>query len=64
MANNNSGIALGLIMTAGVAVVALMKLTPKENRLVVSFHQNPDGTCTYTYTDGSIETGDCISPPS
>lgn len=60
----DASIGLGLILTAGVAVVALLKMTPKENRLVVSFKQNPDGSCTYTYTDGSVETGNCIAPPS
>ena len=56
-------IGLGLIMTAGVAVVALMAQNKSTGRLVLTWRKNPDGTCTYTYDDGSQETAVCSEAP-
>jgi hypothetical protein len=57
-------IGLGLIMTAGVAVMALMVIHKPIGRLVLTWRKNPDGTCTYTYDDGSQETGVCTEAPA
>ncbi len=50
-------------MTAGVAVVALMAQNKPTGRLVLTWRKNPDGTCTYTYDDGSQETAVCSEAP-
>lgn len=57
---------LGLLMVGslGAALVAFSKMTPKDNRLVTAFVRNPDGSCTYTFDDGSIEIGSCAGPTS
>lgn len=56
-------IGLGLVMTAGVMVVALMAQNKATGRLVLTWRKNEDGSCTYTYDDGSQETAVCSEAP-
>lgn len=60
---NDRSIALGLVMTAGVAVMALMVINKPVGRLVLTWRKNADGSCTYTYDDGSQETAVCTEAP-
>lgn len=56
-------LGLAMVVTAGIALVAFAKTRPKENRLVLTWKKNSDGTCTFTYDDGSQFTGVCTEPP-
>lgn len=53
-----------MVGSLGAALVAFSKMIPKDNRLVTAFIRNPDGSCTYTFDDGSIEIGSCAGPES
>jgi hypothetical protein len=57
------GIALGLLMTAGIGVTALLFGRTREQRLVQTWQKNSDGSCTFFYDDGSEETAVCTDPP-
>lgn len=62
MTNNTLGILA--LFAAGAALVSYSKMSPKPSRSVLTFKLNPDGTCTYTYDDGSQEVGGCLQAPS
>lgn len=60
---NDRGIALSLLMTAGVGVVALLAARTRQSRMVETWQKNPDDSCTFFYDDGSSETAVCTDPP-
>lgn len=60
---NDRGIALGLVMSAGVGIMALMVMNRKNTRYVETWQRNEDGSCTFFYDDGSTETAVCTDPP-
>ncbi len=62
MTNNTLGLLM--VVTAGVALISLAKTRVQDSRLVLSRRINPDGTCTYTYDDGTQEVGGCLIPPA
>jgi hypothetical protein len=60
----SKAVAIGTLLLLGVGGAVLIAHKPKPPRTVEKWRKNPDGTCTYTYDDGTEEVAVCSDAPA
>ncbi len=55
-----------ILVVGGIAMILAYQAYGSKpiGRLVLTWRRNTDGTCTFTYDDGSQETEVCTTPPA